>query len=242
VSTGRRLAAGWAALVDLVLPATCAGCGAPGTAWCTRCAASLAAAAPAASAPSPSPPGLPPVTAAGEYAGPLRHAIVAYKERGRHALAAVLGERLAAAARVAVARQRGAQPVPVLLIPVPATAAAARRRYGDHMVRIARRAAIALNRGGVPAAVAYPLRARRRPDFAGLSAAQRRAASAGAFAVRGKRLAAVRAATAAGVRPVLVDDVLTTGATISAAAASLRAAGVPVNAAAVIAATRRRSG
>jgi predicted amidophosphoribosyltransferase len=229
------VAAGWAALVDLVLPAACAGCSAPAATWCVRCAATVDAARPLPAAPARPPRGLPPVTAAGPYAGPLQGAIIGYKERGRHVLASVLGRRLAAAVRVAAGSG------PVLLIPVPATAAAARRRYGDHMARLARRAAAELNRGGVPAAVAYPLRARRRPDFAGLSAVQRREAAAGSFAGRRRRLRAVRDAVAAGVRPVLVDDVLTTGATLAAAADELRATGVTV-VAAVVAATGSRSG
>jgi predicted amidophosphoribosyltransferase len=108
------------------------------------------------------------------------------------------------------------------------------------MRRLAGRAARELHRAGVPAAVAYPLRARRRPDFAGLSAAQRLRAAAGGFVVRRRRLEAVRAATAAGILPVLVDDVVTTGATLAAAAERLRAAGVTVPVAAVLAATQRR--
>jgi predicted amidophosphoribosyltransferase len=237
MSVGRRAGqlaawgAGGRALVDLVLPAACAGCGADGTAWCDRCADELASRAIAPAAPVPRPPGLPAVTAAGQYDGPLREAVVAYKDHGRHPLAAALGDRLAAAVRAAVG------PGPALLVPVPATAAAARRRYGDHMARLARRAAATLRRQGVPAAVAFPLRARRRPDFAGLSAAQRRYAAGHSFAIRPRRLSAVRAAVAAGLRPVLVDDVMTTGATLTAAAELLHSAGVPIQEAAVLAAT-----
>jgi predicted amidophosphoribosyltransferase len=73
-----------------------------------------------------------------------------------------------------------------------------------------------------------------------LSAAERWSAAAGGFVVRPTRVAAVRSAAAAGIRPVLVDDVLTTGATLAGAAARLRAAGIPVAAAAVIAVTPRR--
>lgn len=222
------LGAGWATLVDLVLPVGCAGCSVPGPTWCRRCADTVARRAPGPARPSVPPVGLPPVTAAGAYAGPLGAAVVAYKERGRHGLAVLLGGHLAAAVRA------GAGPGPVLLLPVPATAAAVRRRFGDHMTRLARRAATELSRDGVPAGVAHPLRVRRRPDSNGLSAAQRHDAAAGAFRVRAATVPALRAATAAGVRLVLVDDVLTTGATLAAAARRLRGVGVVVPVAAVL--------
>jgi predicted amidophosphoribosyltransferase len=236
---------GLAVLADLVLPATCAGCSAPGTGWCTACAGRVAAAVPARVTPLVPPPGLPPVTAAGVYAGALREAVNAYKEHGRHALAAYLGGRLAAAVRAAAvpatvpATVPGAHagPAGVVLIPVPATAAAARRRYGDHMLRLARRAATVLARGGLPSAVARPLAARPRPDFVGLSAAERIAAASAGFAVRPGRTGPLRAAVAAGAVPVLVDDVMTSGATLAAAATILREAGVRVPVAAVVAAT-----
>jgi predicted amidophosphoribosyltransferase len=224
----------WSALVDLVLPTDCAGCATAGVVLCPGCAAALAAAPPTTVQPWPRPPGLPAVTAAGEYAGPLRAAILGYKERGRHTLAGVLGDRLAEAVHAATGW------APVLLIPVPATAAAARRRRNDHVARLARRAARTLRRGGCAAAVAYPLRARPRPDSAALSAADRFAAAAVGFAVRASRVPAVRAAAASGAALVLVDDVLTTGATLAAAAERLRGAGLGVSAAAVLAATRRR--
>jgi predicted amidophosphoribosyltransferase len=134
----------------------------------------------------------------------------------------------------------GTPPGAVILVPVPATAAAARRRYGDHMARLAVRAATRLRRDGWPAGVAYPLRARPRPDSAALSRADRAALAAQAFTVVPRRVAAVRRAAGAGARVVLVDDVVTTGVTLAAAADGLRAAGVPVASAAALAATVRR--
>jgi predicted amidophosphoribosyltransferase len=231
------LAGAFADLADLVLPAACAGCGDTGQPLrrgvCPRCARALLRLAPGPVRPTPAPPGLPPVVGLGEYDGVLRAALLAYKEHGRHALAGPLGALLAEA--VAAAAPAG----PLLLVPVPSTARAARQRHGDHLARLAGAAARRLRGAGRPAAVARPLRALPRPDSAGLDSAARAAAAAGAFRVRPERLSrALRAGTRA--RVVLMDDIVTTGATLAAVGSVLERAGLPVSAAAVLAATRRR--
>lgn len=225
----------WRQLVDLVLPATCVGCAATGgSTLCPDCAQALVGATPFPVRPDPPPPGLPPTWALDWYGGRLRSAILGYKERGRRGAAGVLGERLSQV--VAAATPSGA---PVLLLPVPSTAVASRRRYGDHLGPVVARAVAALGATGRPAGVASPLRALPRPDSAGMSATERLAAAAVGFAPRPRRLAAVARVVERGVTPVLVDDVMTTGATLAAMARRLRAAGVVVRVAAVLAATRR---
>jgi predicted amidophosphoribosyltransferase len=225
-------------LLDLVVPGGCAGCGTAGrTAICAECAAVLAQPA-EQRRPRPAPPGLPTCVAGGDYDGPLRAFILAYKEHGRRGLSAPLGDRLAAIVR-------SGWPVagPLALVPVPATAAAIRARHGDHMLRLARRAAGALGAAGVPAVVASPLRALPRDDSTHLDREQRAATARTAFAVQWRspvRLTALASVADAGA-VVLVDDVLTTGATLAAAAELLHGAGVPVTFAATLAATRRHS-
>jgi predicted amidophosphoribosyltransferase len=226
-----------AALVDLVLPANCAGCEVRSSRLlCAACASEVAGAMPHRVRPTPEPHGLPMTVALAAYEGAFSTAIVGYKDRGRRGLARPLGDRLADAVRACVEA-----PTPVLLVPVPTTAAAVRKRHGDHLTGLARRAAGALRRSGWAAAVAFPVRALPRPDSARLSAAERAAAAGSAFATHPARLPAVRRAVEAGVTVVLVDDVMTTGATLSAVARTLDRAGVPVRHAAVLAATRRRA-
>ncbi|MEU2426126.1 ComF family protein [Streptomyces sp. NPDC007851] len=89
----------WQDLTDLVLPAECGGCGTPRTVLCEECRAALSGAAPRRVRPVPEPPGLPAVYAAASYAGEVRAAILAHKERGALALAGALGAGVAGAVR-----------------------------------------------------------------------------------------------------------------------------------------------
>lgn len=233
--------AGWAGLVDLVLPAACAGCGAERVPMrygvCAPCADQLERLEPGPTAPSPAPPGLPPCTALGAYDGVLRDVLLGYKERGRHGLATPLGGLLADVVAAALGGTRQA----VLLVPVPATAKAARDRHGDHMARLARRAAARLRRAGWPVAVAAPVRALPRPDSAELSASDRAAAAESAFRIRPGWVSGLRRA-AAGRAVVVVDDIVTTGVTLAAVSHELNSVDVLVDRVAVLAATQLRYG
>ncbi|MBG6067764.1 ComF family protein [Micromonospora ureilytica] len=228
----------WADLADLVLPADCAGCRErrPGLRHgvCPACVATLGELRPRAVRPTPAPPGLPSCVALGPYSGPLREALLAYKEHGRHGLARPLGALLAEVVAVAVGGAR-----PLALVPVPDTAAAARSRYGDHLDRLARHCAARLNRGGWAVRVHRPLRALPRPDSVTLDSAGRATAAEAAFQPRSA--GPVRAG-AAGAAPVVVllDDIVTTGVTLAAASRVLTATGWAPSVAAVLAATEKR--
>ncbi|MFI7282203.1 ComF family protein [Micromonospora chersina] len=221
----------WSDLTDLVLPSGCAGCAGRAPAlrqgFCPRCVGELESLRPAPTRPDPTPPGLPPCVALGPYGGALREGLLAYKERGRHGLARPLGALLAEVVAVAVGPPRA-----VTLVAVPDTARAARARYGDHLDRLARHAADRLRAAGWPVRVLRPLRALPRPDSVALDSAGRAAAAEAAFRLR-------RAGGADGA-VVLLDDIVTTGATLAAVSRVLRDAGMTPNAAAVLAATQKR--
>jgi predicted amidophosphoribosyltransferase len=225
----------WAALADLVLPRTCAGCGVPGSTLCRRCGRLLTV--PHLAAPRRFPVGFPPTVAAGAYDGPVRAAVLAFKERGRAELGPTLGTALALAVAGVVSGVPGrASTGPVLLVPVPPSAAGLRSRGRDHVRELTRCAVTELQAAGVPAAEDRLLRRRGRVrDSAGLSAAQRRANLAGTFALAG--------AAPSGGLIVLVDDVVTSGATLTEAAtvfARIRTVRATPVLAAVVAATPRR--
>jgi predicted amidophosphoribosyltransferase len=229
------------ALADLVLPGACAGCAAERvplrSGVCADCAARLEAATPHWATPTPPPRGFPPCAAAGPYAGALRGVLLAYKEKGRHGLARPLGALLAGAV-AAVAPQRHQ---PVLLVPVPSTARAARERHGDHMARLSAHAVRQLRRAGWQAEVIQPLRASPRPDSASLGAADRAIAAESSLRIRPARIRVLRREPTMRRTLVIVDDIVTTGATLAAATSRLREVNVQVTGAAVLAATQLRT-
>ena len=233
-----------AALADLVLPGACVGCAAErvplrfGT--CEACAESLTALVPFPTAPVPPPPGLPPCTAAGAYAGPLRGALLAYKERGRHRLARPLGALLAGSVARAALRAGGGRSEPLMILPVPSTASAARERHGDHMARLARHAVRRLRANGWQADFYQPLRARPRPDSATLDAPGRAKAAESSLTIRPSRIRVLRRRMTIGGTLIVVDDIITTGATLAAVAARLAEANMQVAGAATLAATQLR--
>lgn len=205
-------------LLDLILPQRCAGCAAPATAWCERCARTLGAPVPVAR------PGLASAYALGPYLGPARKAVLAYKERGRRELAAHLGRALAAALPALPPVRAG----PLLLVPAPSRPAAARARGGQHMTTVARRCAEHL-----PGAVVVPaLRLDgRAADSVGLAAPER------AANLLGRLHPNTRHPPPADVPAIVLDDVITTGATATACTEVLRSIGVPVAAVLALTAT-----
>ncbi|RKS05353.1 putative amidophosphoribosyltransferase [Nocardiopsis sp. Huas11] len=204
-----------AAVLDLLLPLTCAGCGGPSGPLCGACLARLDR-RPVRCRPRT---GCPPVWTAGPYAGLDRRVLLAFKEHGTDDLAAPLGARVAAAYTAAGWADPG-----TLLVPVPG-----RGPPRGPVVRLAHACAAAA--GGDPAGrVAELLRYRRRVRRqVGLGRADRRANRHGILTAAG------RCDGRAGSRAVVVDDVLTTGATIAEATRALRAEGIGVVGAVVLA-------
>jgi predicted amidophosphoribosyltransferase len=243
-----------AAALDLVLPETCVGCGRPGSTVCGGCVQPLLG-TPMPAWPTPSPAGLPPPFAVTDYHGTPRAAILAYKEQRRLALARPLGRALATSVATAWAAggtpgsancapeqmvggvRRGFPSGPtLLLVPIPCSPAAVRVRGHDPANGLARATARVLREAGVPAVRLPVLRqARLVRDQAGLSAESRAGNLAGALVVPKRRERLV-----AGRQVVLIDDIITTGATLAEAARALRVVAATPVAAAVIAATRRQ--
>lgn len=231
------------AWLDLLLGSCCTVCGAPGRALCHPCTTALPTRAEQAW-PTPTPPGLVPPWTTGEYAGAVRTLVLDHKEHGRLALARPLGRLLAVAASAAwdseqAGRHRSAAatgaPGILRLVPVPSHPAVVRGRGQDPLLRLTQHAAAELRRWGTAATVCPALRVVARPgDQAGLDARQRAANVAGRFRVKDH-------VGRDGGPILLVDDVITTGATLREAQRALEEDDLPPFAAATVAATRRRS-
>jgi predicted amidophosphoribosyltransferase len=200
----------------LVIPVWCAGCEAPGVALCGACRVELSPAVARTVLADGTP-----VHAALVYEGAVARVIGALKERGRTGLATTLAPAMRAAL-AAAAPAAG----PVVAVAAPTSRAAFRRRGYRVPELLARRAGVPVVRG-----LAW---SRRVADQRELGRDDRLRNVAGAMRAQVRRLDDARV--------VLVDDVVTTGATLMEARRALNAAGIPVAGAAVLAAAQRGRG
>lgn len=145
--------------------------------------------------------------AAAAYAGTARDALHALKFEGKRALARPLGELLVDPCLAAAAGDLEA------IVPVPLGRARARARGYNQAMLLAER----LGRGvDAPVRARWLARLRETAEQSGLGATARAGNVRGAF---------VASSSAAGRSVVVVDDVLTTGATVAECARALRRAG-----------------
>lgn len=207
------------ALLDLVWPTTCGGCDDWGPAWCESCGR-VTVVSPSCVRPSLAPAMR--VHTATEYAGPLARAITAFKDHGRSDLAPVLAAYLRVALAHAVADEAGPGPLtwsersPLCIVPVPSSPSATRSRgrfaWGE-VVREAVRSTAGFERRDVLVS------GRSTLDQARLGRAERAKNMSGAIRVSARRPRHVDSVRGRDV--VVVDDVVTTGASLGAAVLAL---------------------
>jgi predicted amidophosphoribosyltransferase len=203
-------------MFDLVLPLECGGCGAPSVTWCETCSAAITVAVDEPHIVTPRvDPGVP-VFALGRYAGPRRQAVVALKEHGRADLVAPLAHALAIGIHHLLGW--GLLEVPLTIVPAPTRRQAARRRGGDPVTRVATAAVAAHPDIGVVQALRMKALVR---DSVGLSTAARERNVAGRVLMTAKQLAAGRDV-------LVVDDIVTTGATVRESVRVLQTTGARV--------------
>lgn len=189
-------------VLDQIFPPLCVGCSRMGRWICERCWGQVSWVGVADPVAVPS--GLDGLIAVAQYDGVAREAVHALKFEGRHAISGMMGLLMA---RAVLGTDFD------LISPVPLHRSRRRERGYDQAAMLAQRIATRLEK---PCRRTLLRRTRKTQQQALLDGIKRQENVRGAFAAR-ERLG--------GETVLLVDDVLTTGATMSAAAGAARAAG-----------------
>ena len=190
----------------VLFPVDCAGCGASDRALCPACRAKLAPLCERRMLGDGTV-----VFTTVRYEGAVRHMILALKEQGRTDVARALAAPLAAtvAAALAATTQHATTQRGIELCTVPSSRAAFRRRGYDPVLLLLRKA-------GLPAARGVLVSVRQHAQQKALGRGARQLNLVGSLQAR---------YPLGGRKFVLVDDVVTTGATLTEAARAIRAGG-----------------
>ena len=167
-----------------------------------------------------------PVVCALDYRGAVRRILYRYKDHGIRQLAGALAPALIASIDCAAAHA-GVSRTTVVLVPMPTRRSSVRRRGFDATALAVRRAAAITAVGGVKP-ILRDVRSSGAAKKAGAKERERGAIDAFHIAPRTRSISAP---------VILVDDIVTTGATIREATSTLVLAGVHVIAVASIAGT-----
>ena len=241
-------------LLGVLVPLFCPGCGAHDVVVCAECAGEFSQVrrveGGAGHLDRMTGLGPLPVWAVAQYGRQARSMILAWKHGGRQDVTPVLTGAIALAAAefgrevLADGSLDDLPGTPIRVVPAPTRAAARRRRAGENPAEtLARAAARALQDLGLSAQVAPVLQVSSgggaQKDLGRLS---RAANLRGRIAVRASALRGDGARQLRDAPTLLVDDVLTTGATLAAAEGAADQAGLVVLGAVVLAATAAPDG
>jgi predicted amidophosphoribosyltransferase len=171
-----------------------------------------------------------PVRSLGDYQGPIANLINLAKEKGSEPASRVMASALSVVVQSFLPSATAAGER-VALVPIPASKSALRRRGGDPLGEITN--LLAVNFHPQLRVVTSLKDSRQRNEQSGLSVTDRMVNARGSFEWV--------CATGVRAKTILIDDVVTTGATLIAAAQAIRDAGLEVIGCATVAATRRRA-
>lgn len=228
---------------ELLLPNPCAGCGGSLGPWCHTCEETVTKLKPQLGLTA----GGHLVSSISPYHGALRSAIVSYKERQRRPLAAVLGRLLA----TSLDAHCGAWHGTLVLVPAPSRPWANRWRGWAHMLDVALWATHHLQHSPVirpRTCTVWPVLATRwwAQDQQQLNDNQRQDNARRAIYAKPAQLRAIAQYVTnqqihdpQQLRIMVVDDVVTSGATLDSCLTSLQFNGYKARSAAVICAARR---